>query len=203
MAAADPAPDSPQVPGPQAARVPLVRRADAQPRAREVFDSAYQQYGGIANLYRVLANSPELLHAWAGLAWPLREQVEVSRGLRELAILRIARELRAPYVWAHHHEFAVEAGVPGPVLELIETSVPWPDFAPPYRSVVRAAEEITREATISDECFAELASELPTGQVVELLTTIAFYNAVARLTRTLQIPLERRPGWQPLPGGQD
>src|ERR1700734_3768067 len=112
MADASPAPARPEVPGSQEARVPLVRRADAQPRAREVFDAAYEQYGGIANLYRVLANSPELLHAWAQLAWPLREQIAVDRGLREVAILRIARELRAPYVWAHHHEFAVDAGVP-------------------------------------------------------------------------------------------
>jgi alkylhydroperoxidase family enzyme len=198
MAAADRASDSPQ-----AARVPLVRHADAPPRAREVFEVAYRKYGGIANLYRALANSPELLHAWAELAWPLREQVEVSRELRELAILRIARELQAPYVWGHHHEFAVEAGVPGAVLELVEAGARWTDFALPYRSVVRAAEEMTLQATVSDECFAQLASELPVGQIVELLTTIAFYNAVARLTRTLRIPLERRPGWRPLPGDQD
>jgi 4-carboxymuconolactone decarboxylase len=192
----------PQVPGPPSARVPLVRRAAAAPRARYVFDDAYRQYGGIANLYRALANSPALLHAWAELAWPLREQVTVARALREVAILRIALELHAPYVWAHHYEFADDAGVPGPVLAQIEAGATWPGFPRPYRSVVRAAEEMTLEATVSEECFAELASELPTGEVVELLTTIAFYTGVARLTRALQIPLEPKPGWRALPGAR-
>jgi alkylhydroperoxidase family enzyme len=188
------------VPGPAEARVPLVRRSDALPLAREVFDAAYEQYGGIANLYRVLANSPELLHAWAQLAWPLRERMAADR---ELAILRIARALSAPYVWAHHHEFAVQAGLPGQVLELVEGGAPWSVFPPPYRSAVRAADELTHDATLSDEGFAELSGNLPVGEIVELVTTIAFYNGVARLTRALQIPLEPGPGWRALPDGKE
>ena len=202
MADASPAPARPEIPGPQEARVPLVRRADAQPRAREVFDAAHEQYGGIANLYRVLAHSPELLHAWAQLAWPLREQIGVDRGLGEVAILRIARELRAPYVWAHHHEFAVGAGVPGEILEMITAGAPWADFPSPYRSVVRSADEMTLQATIGEDCFAALSNDLAAGQLVEMLTTIAFYNGVARLTRALQIPLEPRTGWCPLPDSE-
>lgn len=189
--------------GPPEARVPLVRRSDAPPLVGEIFDAAYQQYGGIANLYRVLANSPELLHAWAQLAWPLRERIAVDRGLRESAILRIARALSAPYVWAHHFEFAVDAGVPGQVLELIESAAAWSAFPPPYRSAVRAADEMTLQAAISDECFADLGDELATSEVVELLTTMAFYHGVARLTRALQIPLEPRPGWRALPGSKE
>jgi 4-carboxymuconolactone decarboxylase len=199
MTQADPAPGRQEVPGLAEARVPLVRRSDAGPLAREVFDAAYDQYGGIANLYRVLANSPELLHAWAQLAWPLRERMTADRGLRELAVLRIARTLSAPYVWAHHHEFAVEAGLPAQVIDLIEDAAPWAVFPPPYRSVVRAADELTQDASISDECFAELGRLFPVAEVVELLTTIAFYTGVARLTRALQIPLEPRPGWHALP----
>jgi alkylhydroperoxidase family enzyme len=180
-------------------RIPLLRTAQADPRAREVFASAHDQYGAIANLYRALANSPELLRAWAELAWPLRTRLEVPRSLAEVAILRIARALRAEYVWAHHYEFALRAGVSEATLALLDSAAPWQLFDGPVRGAVRAADEMTLLATVSDDCYAELSDDLPAAQVLELLATIAFYHCVARLTGALRIPLEAGPNWKQLP----
>jgi alkylhydroperoxidase family enzyme len=186
-------------PGPAPARVSLLRTAQADPLAREVFARSYGQYGGIANLYRALASSPELLRAWADLAWPLRQRLEVPRALCEAAILRVARALQAPYVWAHHWEFAEAAGVSADQLAWLAAGEPWTVFTGPLGCAVRAADEMTAAACVSDECFAALSEQLPAGQVVELLTTIAFYHGVARLTRALRLPLEDGPSWPPLP----
>lgn len=186
-------------PSPGPGRVPLLRTAQADPLAREVFSGSYSQYGGIANLYRALAGSPELLRAWADLAWPLRQRLEVPRALCEAAVLRIAWALQAPYVWAHHWEFAQAAGVPADDLTQLTLGSSWTSFARPLRSVIRAADEMTAVATISDECFTALSEQLPSGQVVELLTTMAFYQGVARLTRALHLPLEDGPPWPRLP----
>src|ERR1700759_1249557 len=132
----------PRTPAPGPGRVPLLRTAEAGPLAREVFSRSYSQDGGIANLYRALAGSPELLRAWADLAWPLRQRLEVPRALCEAAILRIAWTLQAPYVWAHHWEFAQVAGVPAGGLAQLAAGRPLAGFAEPLRSVVRAADEM-------------------------------------------------------------
>lgn len=58
-------------------RVPLIRREDAAPKALAIYEQSHREHGRIADLYRALANSPELLAAWTGLAWPLRSELGV------------------------------------------------------------------------------------------------------------------------------
>ena len=74
--------------------------------------SATAQQGRVSNLYRTLANSPAMLGAWTGMAWPLRHQPKLERRLRELGIMRVAQRSRAVYEWAHHWHLATDCGVP-------------------------------------------------------------------------------------------
>ena len=57
-------------------------------------------------LYRVLAHSPLMLRAYAGLARGLRYEAQTPRALRELMILRTAQLTGSDYEWAHHRAMA-------------------------------------------------------------------------------------------------
>ena len=64
------------------------------------------------NLYRSLAHTPDLLHAWIDWAWALRENCTTPRSLREIMILRTAVVMRSEYEWHQHVAVAQSAGVP-------------------------------------------------------------------------------------------
>ena len=52
---------------------------------------------GQLNLYRALANAPDLLEAWLDFAWSLRDDCMTPRLLRKLMILRTASVMRSDY----------------------------------------------------------------------------------------------------------
>jgi alkylhydroperoxidase family enzyme len=174
-----------------ASRVPLIRTADAPDAVRDVYRRSYEANGGIGNLYRALANSPSVLPAWVELAWPLRSEMRVPRSLRELIILRVAAILDAPYVWAHHSVFALENGLSSEQVGRLDRPGDGDLFDEEQRAVIDAAEELTTSGTLSDDCFAALATRFDAEQIVELVTTISFYNCVARVTSALAIPLDK------------
>jgi alkylhydroperoxidase family enzyme len=58
------------------------------------------------------------------------------------------------------------------------------------KAVLRAAREMTTGLTASDATFAELRQGLDNEELIDLLLTIGFYNAVVRVLATLQIDVE-------------
>ena len=129
----------------------------------------------------------------------MRNELSVSRDLREVGILRIAWSLQAGYEWSHHYEFAAASGVPAAVLLAVKAGAAADSFTPPYDLAVCLADEIAESTTVSDACYDALSRAFPPAQVVEMMTTFAFYTAVARLTKGLRLPLERGRSWEPLP----
>jgi alkylhydroperoxidase family enzyme len=61
---------------------------------------------------------------------------------------------------------------------------------PRAKAVLQAAREMTEGTGVSDATFAALRRGLDNEQVVDLVMTIAFYNAVVRVLDTLQIDVE-------------
>jgi hypothetical protein len=63
------------------ARVPLADLDPSDPAMETI--RTYFTGREMPEIYRTLANAPRLLRAWTDLAWPLRNEVLVPRGLRE------------------------------------------------------------------------------------------------------------------------
>jgi 4-carboxymuconolactone decarboxylase len=77
-------------------RVPLARFEPAQERR------IVELWGTPPNLYRALANHPQLLGAWTEFSKTMRHDTRTPRALRELVILRGAQLARSEYEWAQH-----------------------------------------------------------------------------------------------------
>src|ERR1700722_3174463 len=126
-------------------------------------------------LYRVLAHSPLLLRAYAGLARGLRYEAQTPRALRELMILRTAQLTASEYEWAHHRAMAAANGVPD---EQVLALAQWREsdrFDERERAALRAVEEI-HDVALSDEAFAELERAVGPEATVELVLLCAFYE---------------------------
>ena len=170
-------------------RLPLLGLEAEDPITAEVFETFAREGRDPIALYRVLAHSPPMLRAYAGLARGLRYEAQTPRALRELLILRTAQLADSEYEWAHHRAMAAANGVPA---EQIAALAQWRTsdcFDELERAALRCVEEI-HEVALSDEAFAELERAAGASATVELVLLCAFYEAVARMIQAFGLEVE-------------
>jgi alkylhydroperoxidase family enzyme len=180
------------------ARLPLLPKEASDLVTAEVFETFAREGRDPIALYRVLAHSPLLLRAYAGLARGLRYEAQTPRTLRELMILRTAQLTSSQYEWAHHRAMAQAAGVPEEQVAALEQWRTSDLFDPSERAALGAVEGI-HEISLTDEAFAELEGTVGAGATVELVLLSAFYQAVARVIQAFGLEVE--PEYQPYLGG--
>ncbi|MBO0765173.1 MAG: carboxymuconolactone decarboxylase family protein [Hyphomicrobiaceae bacterium] len=167
------------------ARVPYLDQQDLAAEHRDLLKRS-------ANIFRALANSPEGLRAFHGLGEFIRFKSRLDPRLRELAILMVGYLARSPYEWSHHVEIGKRFGVSEEdIRALMEEAEGRPSKLEPLaKTILQAAREMTRDMAISDATFADLRARLDNERVVDLVITIAFYNAVVRVLASLKVDVE-------------
>jgi len=170
-------------------RLPLVDPGTDDPALAELFKSAAAQQGRVSNLYRTLANSPDMLGAWTGMAWPLRHRPSLERRLRELGIMRVAQRSRAVYEWSHHWRLAEASGVSEAQLRALRE---WQgsDLFDEREQAILAYTDAIVDNDVPDAVFEPLRAWFDGGQLVELTLTLTFYCHVSRALLALRIELE-------------
>jgi alkylhydroperoxidase family enzyme len=167
------------------ARVPYLDQQDLAAEHRDLLKRN-------VNIFRALANSPDGARAFHGVGQFIRFKSRLDPRLRELAILMVGYVTRSPYEWSHHVEIGKRFGVSdADIRALMDEAEGRPsELEPLAKAVLRAAAEMTRDLAISDATFAELRASLDNECTVDLVITIAFYNAVVRVLAGLQIDVE-------------
>jgi alkylhydroperoxidase family enzyme len=120
----------------------------------------------------------------------VRFKGELDAATRELAICLVARTTNAEYEWRAHRRLAIEEGFPEGQIDGIANWRTNEGFDQRQRAVLTLAEEMTRSVAVADSTFAAVKAVLPPRQVLELVTTVAYYNMVARFLVALEIDLE-------------
>jgi 4-carboxymuconolactone decarboxylase len=181
--------------------IPMVGDDTDDPDLIAVYERIRQAQGSIGNLYRVLANAPAMLGAWIDFAWTLRFAPAADRGLRELAILRIAQLTEAEYEWRAHWKAALGVGLPEEKLLAVSAWRESGVLSDEERLVLEMAEELTTTTTLSGPLMARLRAVFGDQQAVELVLTAAFYSCVSRVVKGLAVPSEPAdPSVPALPG---
>jgi alkylhydroperoxidase family enzyme len=164
-------------------RVPL---ADFEPALKKRLE---ELWGTAPNLYRALANHPNLVAAWTEFANTLRSGTRTPRALRELVILRGAQLSGSQYEWAHHLRMARKAGVREAQIAALDAWATSPDFDPREKAALALAEAVTR-GRVGDEVYREAAKHFDHHDFVELAVTAGFYAMVARVLDAMGVQLE-------------
>jgi AhpD family alkylhydroperoxidase len=148
------------------------------------------QLGGRpVNLYRALANQPQMLAAWIEFAWAVRRLPRTPRRLRELMIVRGAALTGCDYELSHHRAMAARSGVEGEELAALDG---WRDsslFSAPERAALDFMEAMVA-GTVPDAVNAELDLHFDAAERVELTLTAGLYCMVPRVIDALRVPLE-------------
>jgi len=175
-----------------AARLPYVDREGLPEADRNIYDRLVRERGGapVGNIFRTLANAPNLLRRFNALGGELRNGTQLDPKLRELALMTVGRLTNADYEFTHHWNISLQVGVRREQLEHLAEFETSPLFNDHERAVMRYALEATRDVKISDGVFNGLRGFLDNRRIMELVMNVAFYNAVVRILVPCGVELE-------------
>ena len=122
----------------------------------------------------------------------LLDRGSLSLRERELAILRTTWRCGSEYEWGVHVAFfAARAGLSDAEVRATCAAAPTPGlFSAHDAAILRLCDSLHASASVDDALWAELARELSSAQIVELLVLAGFYHTVSFATNALRIELE-------------
>ena len=171
--------------------LPLISDAEASEDLQQIYEMCQQAMGGVPHLTRVIANCPELLGPFLGLAGAVSQEYKVPLRVKQLAVLRTAELNGCSYCRSIHVPKSDAMGVEQEKIDGVgEQTIQSSLFDDEELTALAMADEMTGAVGAKRETV-ERAKELWGGAgVVELMMTVAFYNLMTRLAETSQVPLE-------------
>lgn len=110
---------------------------------------------------------------------------------RQLAILRTAWLLQAPYEWGQHVQVSKGVGISSEEIERVTNGSSAVGWTAHEAALLRAAEELRENVMVSDATWETLAQSLNDHQMFELLVLIGQFTATAYYQNSLRLRLER------------
>ncbi len=179
------------------ARIAKIETKDQlDPEHHGVFDAIAESRGRVQGPFPMLLHSPELAGRVAHLGAHVRFEMGLSRKLKELVILTVARELDCRFEWSVHAGHARAAGVPDDCIEALRTRREPAGLTPEETDVRRYTRELLRSRRVSGETFAAVERRLGAAGCVELSSLIGYYVLLACVLNSMEV--EPAEGEKPL-----
>lgn len=187
----------PTAPRLTAPRIQPVAISAMTPEQRSVASAQIRPDGTIFNLYSTLVNHPKLYVPRARFGSYLQRDSMLDGETRELAIMRTAYNINANYEWAHHVEYAKTAGLTDQQIADIARGPSASGWDERQRAVLTAADELRREAFISDSTWNTLAKYYDMKRRIEIVYTIGGYSMTGLAINSFGVQTE--PGYPAMP----
>jgi 4-carboxymuconolactone decarboxylase len=146
--------------------------------------------GNMQGPYNVLLRSPEVGHLAQSFGAHTRFNSSLPLALNELAILLVARDWTAQFVWWVHRRIAEDAGLPVDLIQAISNQTPRPNnLTADVNAVYEFCNELIQTRKVSDSTFAEVAKHFGERGVVDLMATMSYYTLVSMSLNVDAYPL--------------
>jgi alkylhydroperoxidase family enzyme len=207
-------------PGPLAARLPLLSPASLGDEQQAVYEALtggpradgrggpfgfVDAEGRLLGPFNAMLYSPAVGMPLQDLGAALRFRTAFTKREREIATLVVAAHLRSDYEWYAHERLGRRAGLREDELDALrEGRAPMLGDAR-ERLVHEAARQLVAENDLADAVYAEAVATLGRPAVVELVTLVGYYAALATQLRVFRVGVpggEAAPHW-PEPGAGD
>jgi alkylhydroperoxidase family enzyme len=170
----------------------------AKPQPEDLVQAITQRRGGqLLNLDRVLLWSEPIARGWNVFMKNVRQDLSTSPKLRELAICAVALLTGAHYEYHHHAPEFLKAGGTQAELDALQQALLHPGqgvtsavLGLREQLVVQWSTQMTQQVKVSDGLWDQLKQHFDTTEIVEITTTIASYNMVARILLTTGVTPE-------------
>jgi len=155
----------------------------------------------VLNIFRTLAHHPKLAKRWLVFANHILAKNSLPPRERELVILRIGWLCRSEYEWAQHAVIGAREGLRDDEILRIAAGPDAPGWSDADRALLRATDELARDAFVSDATWRALERFLSTQQLMDLVFTVGEYNLVSMALNTFGVQLD--PGLPRMPAAAD
>ena len=142
---------------------------------------------GPLNLLTTLGRHRRLFRPWLRFAGRLMPGGVLPRADSELVILRVAHNTGCEYEWRHHERLARTVGLGAADVERVRDGARAEGWSPRQALLLRAADELHDERTISDPLWQELRALLSDVELIELCMLVGHYEMIAGLINSLGI----------------
>lgn len=147
--------------------------------------------GMLFNIQRTLAHHPKLVKRWLVFANHILFKSTLPARDREIVILRIGWLCQCDYEWSQHVEIArKETDLTDEEFARIKVGPDAPGWSPHEAALLRATDELHRDAIIQDATWAELKRTYSDDQLMDLVFAIGNYNLVSMVLNTLGVELD-------------
>jgi 4-carboxymuconolactone decarboxylase len=148
------------------------------------------QRGNMQGPYNILLRSPELGQLAQAFGAHTRFNSSLPLALNELAILLIARDWTAQFVWWAHRRIAEDAGLPVDLVQAISNQTPMPNnLSDDVIAVFEFCKELIQTRKVSDSVFAHVVKHFGERGVVDLMATLSYYTLVCMSLNVDDYPL--------------
>lgn len=123
------------------------------------------------NLSKLLVHSPNAARASHDTAMYIRNGSKLNPRLREMAIIQVGYVTRSVYEYTHHVQIGLESGVSAADILAIaaDTAGKQTHLDAVAKAVLKAARDLTRDITLSDETFAVLRQNFDNERLMDLI----------------------------------
>lgn len=142
------------------------------------------------NVTRTVAQHPALVKARAPMQQHLLQESTLPPRERELAILRTGWIWQSEYEFGQHIRMSKPAGVTDEDCLRVTEGPDADGWTPFEATLLRAVDELCRDAFISDGPWDALTKQYDTKQMLDLVFLVGQYTTVCMALRTFGVQLE-------------
>ena len=153
--------------------------------------------GGPPHVFTTLARHRGLFRRWLRFAGALMPGGLLPRPDTELLILRVAANCECEYEWRHHERIGRATGLSADDVERVRHGPGAAGWSPRQAMLLRAADELHAERTISDSLWSELSAGLTEPELIELCMLVGHYEMLAMTLNSLRVEPDALPSGPP------
>jgi len=172
------------------ALLPYLDAKDASPEVQKLLTGRPV----VLNVQRMTANAQKIFVQRSRLSNALFTQTKIDPRLRELAILRTAKDCHSVYEWTQHVPAARHVGLSDQQINAVENWQNASCFSDVERLVLKFTEEVNANVKASHETLEGLKQHLDPGEIIELLIIIGHWRQTASILETTEVELEEFAG---------
>lgn len=174
---------------PSQPRIAPLEAAEWNEEQRELL-APMNRGGQVYNIFKTLVRHPKLLKRWLPFANHILFKSSLAPREREMLILRIGWLCRAEYEWGQHVEIGKRAGLDEAEIARIAEGPDAPGWSAADAHLLRAADELHRDACIGDATWAALSARYDTAQLMDLVFTVGSYAGLAMALNSFGVRLD-------------
>jgi alkylhydroperoxidase family enzyme len=159
------------------------------PLPRAEWDDEVQTVVGDAslNIFGTLARHPKLMKRWLVFGNHVLAKSTLPARDRELLILRTGWNCRAPYEWGQHVAIGRLVGITDDEVTRISQGPDAPEWSANEAALLRAADELHRDQTLTDATYDALARVYDEQQLLDIVFAVGQYHLVSMALNAFRV----------------